>query len=106
MPQDCRRRTLAIEISWQRYWVTSHVSLTRVERARGVRTLHGSSAKGATMRLTFPNQSRSFGDTRDAGRFWCDYSAIECSFFVTRAALERLVPSLSSGKSDLLAAFD
>ena len=58
------------------------------------------------MRLTFPNPSRSFDETRDAVRFWGYDSAIECSFFVTRAALERLVPSLSSGKSDLLAAFD
>ena len=33
LPQDCRRRTLAIGISWQRYWVTSPVSLTRVEQA-------------------------------------------------------------------------
>jgi hypothetical protein len=58
------------------------------------------------MRLTFPNPSRSFDETRDAVRFWGYDSAIECSFFVTRGALERLVPSLSSGKSDLLAAFD
>lgn len=56
------------------------------------------------MRLSFPNPSRSFD--RDAVRFWGYDSAIECSFFVTRAALERLVPSLSSGQSDLLSAFD
>jgi hypothetical protein len=58
------------------------------------------------MRLTFPNPSRSFDETRDAVRFWGYDSAIECSFFVTRGALKRIVPSLSSEKSDLLAAFD
>ena len=58
------------------------------------------------MPLTFPNPSRSFDETRDAVRFWGYDSAIECSFFVTRDALKRLVPNLSLEKSDLLAAFD
>jgi hypothetical protein len=58
------------------------------------------------MPLTFPNPSRSFDETRDAVRFWGYDSAIECSFFVTRGALKRLVPSLSPERSNLLAAFD
>ena len=58
------------------------------------------------MPLTFPNPSRSFDETRDAVRFWGYDSAIECSFFVTRGALRRLVPSLSPDRSNLLAAFD
>jgi len=58
------------------------------------------------MSLTFPNPSRSFDETRDAVRFWGYDSAIECSFFVTRGALKRLVPSLSPERSNLLAAFD
>jgi len=58
------------------------------------------------MPLTFPNPSRSFDETRDAVRFWGYDSAIECSFFVTRDALRRLVPSLSPERSNLLVAFD
>ena len=58
------------------------------------------------MSLIFPNLSRCFDATRDAVRFWGYDSAIECSFFVTRGALKRLVPSLSSDEPDLLTAFD
>lgn len=58
------------------------------------------------MSLAFPNPSRSFDETRDAVRFWGYDSAIECSFFVTRSALERLVPSLSPDRSNLLVVFD
>jgi hypothetical protein len=58
------------------------------------------------MTLTFPNPSRSFDATRDAVRFWGYDSAIECSFFVTRDALERLVPRLLPEETALLAAFD
>lgn len=58
------------------------------------------------MTLTFPNPSRSFDATRDAVRFWGYDSAIECSFFVTRNALERLVPRLLPEEAALLAAFD
>jgi len=58
------------------------------------------------MPLIFPNLSRSFDVTRDAVRFWGYDSAIECSFFVTRGALNRLVPNLFPGETDLLAAFD
>ena len=58
------------------------------------------------MSLIFPNPSRSFDATRDAVRFWGYDSAIECSFFVTRDALKRLVPGLSPNDPDLLTAFD
>jgi hypothetical protein len=58
------------------------------------------------MSITFPNPSRSFDATRDAVRFWGYDSAIECSFFVTRCALERLVPRLLPEEPAILAAFD
>jgi hypothetical protein len=58
------------------------------------------------MSLIFPNLSRSFDATRDAVRFWGYDSAIECSFFVTRDALKRLVPGLPPDDPDLLTAFD
>jgi hypothetical protein len=58
------------------------------------------------MSLIFPNLSRSFDATRDAVRFWGYDSAMECSFFVTRGALNRLVPNLPPHEQDLLSAFD
>ena len=58
------------------------------------------------MTLTFPNPSRSFDATRNVVRFWGYDSAIECSFFVTRDALERLVPRILPEELALLAAFD
>jgi len=58
------------------------------------------------MALRFPNLSRSFDATRDAVRFWGYDSAIECSFFVTRGALSRLVPDLPPDEAALLGAFD
>ena len=58
------------------------------------------------MSLIFPNLSRSFDATRDAVRFWGYDSAMQYSFFVTRGALERLVPNLSSDEPGLLTAFD
>ena len=58
------------------------------------------------MSLIFPNLSRSFDATRDAVRFWGYDSSMECSFFVTRGALNRLVPNLSPDEQGLLAAFD
>jgi len=58
------------------------------------------------MSLLFPNFSRSFDATRDAVRFWGYDSAIECSFFVTRGALQRIEPGLLPHEIHLLAAFD
>ncbi|MGQ0685790.1 DUF1488 domain-containing protein [Bradyrhizobium sp.] len=58
------------------------------------------------MPLIFPNLSRSFDATRDAVRFWGYDSALECSFFVTRDALKRLVPNLLPDETALLTAFD
>lgn len=58
------------------------------------------------MALIFPNYSRSFDATRDAVRFWGYDSAMECSFFVTRAALHRLNPGMQQDEIALLRAFD
>ena len=58
------------------------------------------------MSIQFPNFSRSFDATRNAVRFWGYDSTIECSFFVTRAALKRLVPGLPTDETALLGAFD
>ena len=58
------------------------------------------------MALRFPNPSRNFDVTRDAVRFWGYDSAIECSFFVTRKALRRLMPDMKADEMALLEAFD
>jgi len=58
------------------------------------------------MPLIFPNASRSFDTTRDAVRFWGYDSAMECSFFVTWAALARLTPGLRHNEIAVLDAFD
>ncbi len=58
------------------------------------------------MNLIFPNQSRSFDLTRDAVRFWGYQSSIECSFFVTAAALSRVQPDLRPDEAGFLSAFD
>ena len=58
------------------------------------------------MGLIFPNHSRSFDATRDAVRFWGYDSAMECSFFVTRAALKGLTPTVPRDEAALLEAFD
>ena len=42
------------------------------------------------MALNFPNNSRSYDETRHAVRFWGYDSAMEVSFFVTVDALCRL----------------
>jgi len=73
-------------------------STAPVTERRGIREV--------TMSLIFPNLSRSFDATRDAVRFWGYDSAIECSFFVTRGALQRIEPSSSPHELHLLAAFD
>ncbi len=58
------------------------------------------------MDLIFPNQSRSYDETRDAVRFWGYMSSIECSFFVTADALKRVQPDLRQGEEGFLGAFD
>jgi uncharacterized protein DUF1488 len=58
------------------------------------------------MELTFPNQSRSYDRTREAVRFWGYLSSMECSFFITVAALKHLHPDLRTDTASLLGAFD
>jgi len=58
------------------------------------------------MPLTFPNQSRSYDNTRHAIRFWGHDSAMEASFYVSAEALRRLQPDLQPDESSLLEAFD
>ena len=48
--------------------------------------------------LSFPNFSRSFDETRNRVRFWGYDSAIEISFFVEAAAVQKLVPELPMAK--------
>jgi hypothetical protein len=58
------------------------------------------------MPLTFPNQSRSYDNTRHAIRFWGHVSAMEASFYVSAEALRRLQPDLPTDETSLLEAFD
>jgi len=58
------------------------------------------------MPLSFPNQSRSYDNTRHAIRFWGYDSAMEASFFVTAEALRHLQPGLPTDEASLLEAFD
>jgi len=58
------------------------------------------------MRLSFPNPSRSFDETRSCVCFWGYDSAIEVSFFVGADALKRLCPEMSGAETGFLNAFD
>jgi hypothetical protein len=58
------------------------------------------------MALSFPNDSRSCDATRQAVRFWGYDSAMESSFFVTYAALERLQREMPSDEAAALGVFD
>ncbi len=58
------------------------------------------------MTLSFPNQSRFYDATRGAVRFWGHDSAMEASFFVDAAALQRIKPDTRSDETGLLGAFD
>jgi hypothetical protein len=58
------------------------------------------------MGLNFPNQSRSFDAARGRVRFWGYDSAIEISFFVEAAALQKLSPEMCGAESGFLNAFD
>ncbi len=58
------------------------------------------------MTLSFPNQSRFYDATRGAVRFWGHDSAMEASFFVDAAALQRIKPDTRSDETELLGAFD
>jgi hypothetical protein len=58
------------------------------------------------MALSFPNQCRSYDETRRAVRFWGYDSAMERSFFVTRDALKRIHPNMQFAEADAVGAFD
>lgn len=58
------------------------------------------------MALSFPNESRSYDNTRHAIRFWGHDSAMEASFFVMADALRHLQPALRPDEISLLRAFD
>jgi uncharacterized protein DUF1488 len=58
------------------------------------------------MAISFPNQSRSYDATRRAVRFWGYDSAMEASFFVNEAALQRIQPDMRFDEAGLLSAFD
>ena len=58
------------------------------------------------MSLNFPNDSRSYDETRNAVRFWGYESAMEVSFFVTADALCRLEARDLADERAFLAAFD
>jgi Protein of unknown function (DUF1488) len=57
------------------------------------------------MALNFTNESRSYDATRRAVRFWGYDQAMEVSFFVTDAALQKLMPG-AAAESAFLKAFD
>ena len=58
------------------------------------------------MRLSFPNQSRSFDESNSRVCFWGYDSAIEVSFFVETDALKGLCPKMSGVEAGFLQAFD
>jgi hypothetical protein len=56
--------------------------------------------------IEFPNFSRSYDRTRHAVRFWGYDSAMEASFFINDAALQRIQPDTRLDASGFLNAFD
>lgn len=56
--------------------------------------------------IEFPNQSRSYDQTRRAVHFWGSDSAIEASFFIEEGALRRLQSGACHDEADFLNAFD
>ena len=58
------------------------------------------------MKLSFPNPSRSFDESKKRVRFWGYDRAIEVSFFVEADALQHLCPDMSNIETELLKAFD
>ena len=64
------------------------------------------SVRSKCMRLSFPNQSRSFDATRNRVRFWGYDSAIEISFFVEADALQKFSPEMGGAEAGFLKAFD
>ena len=58
------------------------------------------------MKLSFPNPSRSFDESKNRVCFWGYDSAIEVSFFMEADALKRLCPDVSNVEEGILQAFD
>ena len=58
------------------------------------------------MRLNFPNNSRSYDESRNSVCFWGYDSTIEVSFFVQADALMRLSPNLENTEPGCLKVFD
>ncbi len=58
------------------------------------------------MTLNFPNQSRSYDQTRQCVRFWAYDDALEIPFFVEEEALYDSDPAAANGEAELLSAFD
>ncbi|MDH5179013.1 MAG: DUF1488 domain-containing protein [Gammaproteobacteria bacterium] len=58
------------------------------------------------MKLSFPNQSRSFDDSKNRVCFWGYDKTIEVTFFVDVGALKRLCPKLNEAEAGYLQAFD
>ncbi len=59
-----------------------------------------------SVKLSFPNPSRSFDEQARRVRFWGYDRAIEVSFFVDSSALQRLRPNLEAAEAGFLLAFD
>ncbi|MDH5447043.1 MAG: DUF1488 domain-containing protein [Gammaproteobacteria bacterium] len=58
------------------------------------------------MRLSFPNQTRSFDDSKNRVCFWGYDKTIEVTFFVEVDALKQLCPKLIEAETGYLQAFD
>lgn len=62
--------------------------------------------EGTMMRLSFPNQARSFDDSKNRVCFWGYDKTIEVTFFVEVEALKQLYPKLNEAEAGYLQAFD
>ncbi len=56
--------------------------------------------------LNFPNESRSFDETRNRVCFWGYDSAIEISFYVAAEALQAINPEMEGTAEGILHSFD
>ena len=59
-----------------------------------------------SLTMNFPNPCRSFDAKGNRVRFWGYDSAIEISFFVEVAALQKLSPKMNLAEVGILKAFD
>jgi hypothetical protein len=58
------------------------------------------------MTIGFPNSSRAYYANRNAVCFWGHDQSMEASFFISAAALSKLMPGAAGNESSLLEAFD